>query len=215
MSTLDLFNGALAQPVVMGPQAVILPGFAVPWMDRLLVAVEEIQAQALFRQMSTPGGRRMSVSTTSCGELGWVSSEHGYRYSPVDPHSGRPWPGLPGAFLELARAAASEAGFADFQPDTCLINRYPPGARMGLHQDREERDFSAPIVSVSLGMTATFLFGGHRRSDRPARARLYHGDVVVWGGEDRLRYHGVAPLLDAPHSLLGRQRINLTLRRAG
>ena len=210
----DLF-GAPGQRVVMGPQAVILPGFAIPWMDRLLAALEHVQAQAPFRRMSTPGGRRMSVSTTSCGELGWVSNELGYRYSAVDPESGRPWPALPECLLELTQAAASEAGFVHFLPDTCLINRYLPGARMGLHQDRNERDFNAPIVSISLGMPATFLFGGFNRSDRPARATLQHGDVAVWGGVDRLRYHGVLPLADIPHPQLGSQRINLTLRRAG
>lgn len=216
MSTLDLFHQAQpGQRVAMGTQAFILPGFAQPWLDQLLPALHAIQQQAPFRQMTTKGGGRMSVHTTACGELGWVSGEHGYQYSPLDPQSGHPWPAMPNCLLELAQRAASEAGFSLFIPDTCLINRYLPGARMGLHQDRDEQDFSAPIVSVSLGMPATFLFGGFKRSDRPARTTLNHGDVVVWGGEDRLRFHGIMPLADIPHPQLGSQRINLTLRKAG
>ena len=199
----------------MGAQAFILPGFAEPWLDQLLVELGAIVQQAPFRQMSTKGGRRMSVHTTACGDLGWVSGEQGYQYSSADPYSGQPWPAMPTCLLELAQSAAAEAGFTDYSPDSCLINRYLPGARMGLHQDRDEKNFFAPIVSVSLGMSATFLFGGFKRSDRPARTVLHHGDVVVWGGVDRLRFHGVMPVEDVPHPLLGRQRVNLTLRRAG
>lgn len=216
MNTLDLFHQAQpGQRVAMGAQAFILPGFAEPWLEQLLPALHRIQQQAPLRQMTTKGGRRMSVQTTACGELGWVSSEHGYQYSPIDPHSGQPWPAMPDCLLELAQSAARTAGFEEFQPDTCLINRYLPGARMGLHQDKDERDFSAPIVSVSLGMPATFLFGGFKRTDRPSRTILNHGDVAVWGGADRLRFHGVMPLADIPHPQLGSQRINLTLRKAG
>lgn len=216
MNTLDLFHQAQpGQRIAMGAQAFILPGFAQPWLDRLLPALEAIQQQAPFRQMATKGGRRMSVQTTACGDLGWVSNEYGYRYSPLDPESGQPWPAMPDCLLQLAQRAAEEAGFPDFHPDSCLINRYLPGARMGLHQDKDEKDFSAPIVSVSLGMSATFLFGGLKRSDKPARTMLNHGDVVVWGGADRLRFHGVMPVEDLAHPQLGRQRINLTLRRAG
>lgn len=216
MSTLDLFHEAEPEHrIAMGSQAFILPGFARPWLDQLLPALETIQHQAPFRQMSTKGGRRMSVQTTACGNLGWVSSEHGYCYSPTDPDSGQPWPAMPECLLELATRAAEGCGFPDFHPDSCLINRYLPGARMGLHQDKDEKDFTAPIVSVSLGMSATFLFGGFQRSDRPSRAQLNHGDVVVWGGADRLRFHGVMPVGDLAHSQLGRQRINLTLRKAG
>lgn len=199
----------------MGAQAFILPGFAEPWLDQLLPALHSLRHQAPFRQMSTKGGRRMSVQTTACGELGWVSGEHGYHYSPIDPQSGQPWPVMPACLRELAQRAAAEAGFPSFNPDSCLINRYLPGARMGLHQDRDEKDYRAPIVSVSLGMPATFLFGGFNRSDRPSRALLTHGDVVVWGGVDRLRFHGVMPLTDMPHPQLGSQRINLTVRKAG
>ena len=216
MSTSDLFQQAQpGQRVAMGAQALILPGFAEPWLEQLLPTLQAIQQQAPLRQMSTQGGRRMSVQTTACGHLGWVSSEHGYRYSPIDPESGQPWPAMPACLLELARRAAAEAGFSSFTPDSCLINRYLPGAGMGLHQDKDEKDFTAPIVSISLGMPATFLFGGFKRSDRPARTILNHGDVVVWGGADRLRFHGVMPVGDLAHSQLGRQRINLTLRKAG
>lgn len=215
MSTADLFQQVQpGQRLAMGAQAFVLPGFAERWLQQLLSELEVIQKLAPFRQMTTAGGRRMSVQTTSCGELGWVAGEHGYCYSPVDPVSGKAWPAMPDCLRELAQRAAAEAGFSDFHPDTCLINRYLPGARMGLHQDRDERDFRAPIVSVSLGMPATFLFGGFSRSDRPARTLLTHGDVVVWGGVDRLRFHGVMPVWDMPHRQLGSQRINFTLRKA-
>jgi len=164
--------------------------------------------------MVTPGGFEMSVAMTSCGAAGWVTDRHGYRYDRRDPASGSPWPPIPEIFRDLAGAAAAEAGFPGFRPDACLINRYEPGARMSLHQDRDEQDFENPIVSVSLGLPAIFLFGGLKRSDKPNRYRLEHGDVVVWGGRARLFFHGVAPLADGEHGLLGRQRINLTFRRA-
>ncbi len=156
----------------------------------------------------------MSVAMTGCGAASWVSDRAGYRYAPADPLTGRPWPALPPALLDLAARAAAAGGFAGFAPDTCLVNRYEPGARMALHQDRDEQDFAQPIVSVSLGLPATFLWGGLRRADRPRRLRLLHGDVVVWGGPARLAYHGVAPLADGAHDLTGRCRINLTFRRA-
>ena len=173
-----------------------------------------IVAQAPFRHMFTPGGYQMSVAMTNCGELGWVTDRKGYRYDAIDPVSQKPWPAMPPVFLELAGQAAAEAGFVDFRPDACLINRYDAGARMSLHQDRDEQDFGAPIVSVSLGLPAIFLFGGPKRSDKPQRYRLSHGDVVVWGGPSRLFFHGIAPLADGEHTLLGRQRINLTFRKA-
>ena len=156
----------------------------------------------------------MSVAMTNCGTVGWVTDRRGYRYEPLDPESGRPWPALPDSFMELAQRAAAEAGFGAFQPDVCLINRYEPGARMSLHQDRDERDFAAPIVSVSLGLEATFLFGGLERSVRPYRLALSHGDVLVWGGQKRLAYHGVAPVGEGCHDSVGPVRINLTLRKA-
>lgn len=191
-----------------------LPGFALPFEQELLAAINAIVAAASFRHMLTPGGQRMSVAMTNCGEVGWVTDRKGYRYDRIDPETGRPWPSLPACFTRLAEHAAVEAGFSSFQPDVCLINRYEPGARMSLHQDRDERDFSAPIVSISLGLGATFLFGGAKRSDRPHRLPLAHGDVLVWGGAKRLAYHGVAPLADAYHPLVGRMRLNLTLRKA-
>ena len=156
----------------------------------------------------------MSVAMTNCGEVGWVTDRRGYRYDRLDPRTGRPWPPLPVSIAQLAARAAVAAGFGSFQPDVCLINRYVPGARMSLHQDRDERDFSAPIVSVSLGLDATFLFGGLKRSDRPQRLPLMHGDVVVWGGAQRLAYHGVAPLAEGRHPIVGEMRLNLTMRKA-
>ncbi|WP_137891783.1 DNA oxidative demethylase AlkB [Ramlibacter sp. 2FC] len=200
---------------MLGPGAVLLPGFALDDAPALLAEVEAITAQAPLRQMLTPGGQTMSVAMSNCGALGWVSDRRGYRYDPLDPDSGRPWPAMPPLLLRLAQAAAREAGFADFQPDACLVNRYRPGDRLSLHQDRNERDFGRPIVSVSLGLPAVFLWGGLRRADRPRRLPLAHGDVVVWGGPSRLVYHGVLPLAEGSHPLTGAERINLTLRRAG
>lgn len=191
-----------------------LPGFALPLAQALLAAIDEVAAAAPFRHMITPGGQRMSVAMTNCGKVGWVTDRKGYRYDRIDPEAGRPWPPLPEIFAGLAERAAAQAQFAPFRPDVCLINRYEPGARMSLHQDRDERDFSAPTVSVSLGIAATFLFGGMKRSDRPHRLLLQHGDVVVWGGKKRLAYHGVAPLPEGCHPTVGPLRLNLTLRRA-
>jgi alkylated DNA repair protein (DNA oxidative demethylase) len=193
---------------------VLLRGFARPQQHELIAAIKTIIAQAPFRHLITPGGYRMSVAMTNCGAVGWVSDASGYRYDGTDPESGKPWPAMPPLFRMLAEEAAAEAGFVGFAPDACLINRYEPGARLSLHQDRDERHLGAPIVSVSLGLSATFLFGGMKRSDPTRRYRLEHGDVVVWGGPARLAFHGVAPLADGEHGLLGRKRINLTFRRA-
>lgn len=201
--------------VALGPQACVLGGFALPYLAEVMPALRAVLDAAPLRHLVTPGGFTMSVAMSNCGTLGWTSDRRGYRYTRDDPDSGRPWPAMPAAFGELATAAAAEAGFDGFMPDACLVNRYVPGARLSLHQDRDERDFDAPIVSVSLGLPATFLFGGPARADRPARVPLVHGDVVVWGGVDRLRHHGVLPLKDGEHPLLGAQRINLTFRKAG
>ncbi|WP_339414430.1 DNA oxidative demethylase AlkB [Pseudomonas sp. EA_35y_Pfl2_R5] len=198
----------------MAEQAVILRGFALDQADDLLRQIFALQAQAPFRHMLTPGGFRMSVALTNCGALGWTTDRRGYRYSTTDPNSGAPWPAMPECFRQLACQAADAAGFAGFEADACLLNRYQPGTRLSLHQDRNERGFDAPVVSVSLGMSATFLFGGLRRSDPVRRFLLHHGDVAVWGGQDRLRYHGVAPLKGPPHPTLGEQRLNFTFRRA-
>jgi len=209
-STADLAPAEL--PICAG--AVVLRGFALRDEVRLLTALAAIEAQAPFRHMQTPGGFRMSVAMSNCGDHGWVSDSGGYRYDPFDPDSGRRWPALPRCFLVLAHAAAARAGFADFVPDACLINRYVPGTKLSLHQDKDEQDFDAPIVSVSLGLPALFRFGGARRSDRTVRIPLAHGDVVVWGGPARRYFHGVLPLAAGEHPLTGRTRLNLTLRKA-
>jgi DNA oxidative demethylase len=198
----------------LAPGAWLLHGFALETAAALLEAVACINAGAPFRHLETPGGFRMSVAMTNCGRLGWVSDRRGYRYDACDPQTGRPWPPMPPAFQNLARAAAQAGGFPEFLPDACLVNRYEPGARLTLHQDKDELDYAAPIVSVSLGLPAVFLFGGDARKDRQRRIPLQHGDVVVWGGPARLRYHGVLPLKDGRHNLLGSQRLNLTFRRA-
>jgi DNA oxidative demethylase len=212
MLSADLFDDG--REIALGPGAVLLRGFALPAAAALVAEVRRAAAAAPFRQMMTPGGFRMSVAMTNCGAAGWTTDRKGYRYSAVDPKSGDPWPALPSAIWELAVQAAAAAGFAGFAPDACLINRYVRGSRMSLHQDRNERNLDAPIVSVSLGLPATFLFGGPKRSDRPLRVHVSHGDVAVWGGAARLFFHGVAPLADGSHAMLGRERINLTLRQA-
>jgi alkylated DNA repair protein (DNA oxidative demethylase) len=199
----------------LAPDAFVLRGFALPREEVLLGALREIAAEAPFRHMVTPGGFHMSVGMTNCGSLGWITDRTGYRYDAIDPESGRQWPPMPECFLELAKDAAEEAGFPGFLPDACLINRYEPGARLSLHQDKDERDFGHPIVSVSLGIPATFLFGGMERGDKANRVPVAHGDVVVWGGTARLRYHGVLALKVGEHPLLGACRLNLTFRKAG
>jgi DNA oxidative demethylase len=199
----------------IAPGAFVLRGFALSMETAVLGALREVTAAAPFRNMVTPGGYRMSVAMTNCGALGWVTDRSGYRYDSVDPESGKQWPAMPGAFRELAERAAAEAGFREFRPDACLINRYEPEAKLSLHQDKDERDFTQPIVSVSLGIPAIFLFGGFVRGDKTQRVPLEHGDVVVWGGPARLRYHGVMTLKEDEHPLLGRMRVNLTFRKAG
>lgn len=214
----DLFDtdeSPAAPRLTLGPGAVLLRGFAQPVAKALPAQIAAIAQQAPWRHMATPGGRRMSVATTNCGALGWVSDTRGYRYSAVDPDSGQPWPAMPAALAALAGEAAAEAGFKGFVPDACLINRYAPGTRLSLHQDRDERDLGAPIVSVSLGLPATFLWGGLARGDRALRVPLRHADVVVWGGEDRLRFHGVLPVPQGEHADWGAARVNLTFRKAG
>ncbi|MBP0636487.1 DNA oxidative demethylase AlkB [Cupriavidus sp. AcVe19-6a] len=218
--TFDLFDN-LDDPAPANPAsepladgAVVLRGLARADAGALLADVQAVIAAAPLRHMVTPGGLTMSVAMTNCGDAGWVSDVRGYRYDRTDPLSGQPWPAMPPRLRALAAEAAALAGFAGFAPDACLVNRYVPGTRLSLHQDRDERDFSAPIVSVSLGLPAVFLFGGMRRADRPQRVRLAHGDVVVWGGPSRLAFHGVAPLADGDHPLLGRARVNLTFRKA-
>ena len=191
-----------------------LRGAALAQGPALLEAVDAVTRQSPLRHMITPGGFRMSVAMTNCGAAGWITDRSGYRYGTQDPLTGQPWPEMPAVFATLATQTAARAGFPDFVPDACLINQYEPGSRMSLHQDKNEIDYAAPIVSVSLGLPAVFLFGGARRADKTQRVPLVHGDVVVWGGPARLRFHGVMPLKDGEHALLGRRRINLTFRKA-
>ena len=207
----DLFDEARQE---LAEGAVLLRGFAIDREAELVRAVADVAGAAPFRRMVTPGGFTMSVAMTNCGTAGWVTDRTGYRYDSHDPESGQPWPAMPEVFADLALRAAAEAGYPHFHPESCLVNRYEPGTQLSLHQDRNERDFTQPIVSVSLGLPATFLFGGLKRTDRPGRIPLRHGDVAVWGGPARLRFHGVAPLADGHHPLLGRCRINLTFRVA-
>lgn len=218
MMTLPLFGDICdLQPrsEALSDGAAVLRAFAHERAPALIEALDAITAQAPFRHLVTPGGYRMSVAMTNCGSLGWVSDRSGYRYDAIDPDTGRHWPAMPQAFADLATAAASQAGFPGFESDACLINRYEPGSRLSLHQDKNEHDYAAPIVSVSLGLPAMFLFGGLQRADKSTRVPLVHGDVVVWGGPARLRYHGILPLKEGHHPLLGDHRINLTFRKAG
>src|SRR5260370_4723265 len=192
----------------MAEGAVLLRVLAEPLEADLIADISDVGEQAAIRHMVTPGGHQMSVAMTNCGGVGWVTDRSGYRYDANDPEAGKRWPAMPQSFRELAERAADQAGFPNFMPDACLINRYEPGAKMSLHQDKDEQDFGAPIVSVSFGLSAIFLFGGLKRSDRPRRFRLEHGDVVVWGGPTRLKFHGVAPLSDGAHPLIRRPRIH-------
>jgi alkylated DNA repair protein (DNA oxidative demethylase) len=186
--------------------AVLLRGFATADAAAVLDAVATVASAAPFRHLVVPGGHTMSVAMTNCGRVGWVSDRKGYRYDPVDPDTKSRWPDMPAVFLSLAVRAAAEAGFREYDPDACLINRYVAGAKLGLHQDRDENDQWAPIVSVSLGSPAVFLWGGKRRGDPVRRIRVENGDVAVWGGPARFVYHGVAPLKAG-------ERINLTFRK--
>ena len=208
--TTDLF----AENETLAPGAVVLRGFAADEAKSLVDAIARIAVAAPFRNMVTPGGFTMSVAMTNCGRAGWITDRKGYRYATEDPETGKPWPAMPPPFASLAARAADAAGFAAFEPDSCLINRYAPGTRLTAHQDRNESDFAQPIVSVSLGLPATFLFGGAARTDRATRVKLTSGDVVVWGGSSRLYFHGVAELRDGDDPLTRRVRYNLTFRKA-
>jgi alkylated DNA repair protein (DNA oxidative demethylase) len=215
--TLNLFQQDAAEGrrvEQLAPGTSLLHGFAVDQGEALLADIARMESEAPCRQMVTPGGFSMSVLMTNCGALGWTTDRSGYRYTAADPITGQPWPAMPARFYTLAREAAELAGFSGFEADACLINRYLPGSRMGLHQDRNEHDYDAPIVSVSLGLPVAFLFGGLKRSDKALRLTLNHGDVLVWGGPDRLRYHGVNALKPGWHELTGNCRINLTFRKA-
>jgi alkylated DNA repair protein (DNA oxidative demethylase) len=207
-------NRSVSRGTNPGSAPILLRGFALGAADRILAELQRIAAAAPFRRMVTPGGYTMSVAMTNCGTVGWVTDRSGYRYDAIDPASGKRWPSMPAIFRELAMTAAARAGFDGFVPDACLINQYEPGTKLSLHQDKDEQDYAAPVVSVSLGLPARFLFGGLKRSDPCTKIPLEHGDVIVWGGPARLAFHGVMPLADGVHAALGRQRINLTLRKA-
>lgn len=210
-----LFDPATPEPPrEVAPGAFLLPQFARADERALTAAIEAIAALAPFRRMATPGGRTMSVAMTNCGAFGWITDARGYRYEAADPTTGRTWPPIPMVFAHVAAAAAAAAGYPRFDPNACLVNRYEPGARMTLHRDENERDIAQPIVSVSLGLPAVFLFGGLLRTDGVQRIEVRHGDVVVWGGPSRLAFHGVLPVRDGVHPLVGRCRLNLTFRRA-
>jgi alkylated DNA repair protein (DNA oxidative demethylase) len=210
----DAFQPDHTSREAIAEDAVVLRGKALAFEREILTALQAITAVSPFRHMMTPGGFVMSVAMTNCGAAGWVTDRSGYRYDRIDPQTDRPWPALPDCFRNLAVAAARDAGYPEFVPDACLINRYEPGARLSLHQDKNERDFTQPIVSVSLGLPATFQFGGMTRNAPVRKFGLRHGDVVVWGGVSRLCYHGVTELKDGEHEKLGRMRINLTFRHA-
>jgi alkylated DNA repair protein (DNA oxidative demethylase) len=212
-----LFDSSVSQGASreqLEPGAIVLRAFALGEAPALLEAIEVVAQTAPFRHLTTARGLRMSVAMTNCGDAGWLSDRSGYRYDAIDPETNRRWPAMPSVFARLAARAASAAGFDAFAPDACLVNRYEPGTRLTLHQDRDEQDFAAPIVSVSIGVPATFLWGGAARTDRPRRVRLEHGDVVVWGGPARLNFHGIDTLREGRHALTGSARLNLTLRRA-
>lgn len=212
---MDLFSTIEPAHQTFASGLVYLRGFALNNEADLLADLNRVVTAAPLRTMMTPMGYPMSVATTSCGALGWIGDATGYGYSAVDPLSQLPWPDMPDSFIQLAQAAANSAGFRNFIPDACLINQYQIGTKMGLHRDKDERDFTQPIVSVSLGIPARFQFGGSKRSDKPIQMLLRHGDVVVWGGVSRMYYHGVMTVLPNQHPLLGSTRINLTFRKAG
>lgn len=210
----DLFATAPAAPEQIAEGAWLLRGFVLGEADQLLDAIRQVADQAPFRHQVTPGGHNMSAAMSSCGDLGWVTDRLGYRYSSTDPLTLQQWPMMPMQLRQVAIDAAAACGYQGFEPDACLINRYTTGTRMGLHQDKDEDDMDAPIVSVSLGAPIRFLFGGAARTDKPQGWKLEHGDVVVWGGPSRLFFHGVAPLgKRAEHPVTGPMRYNLTFRR--
>ncbi|MBM3816620.1 MAG: DNA oxidative demethylase AlkB [Actinobacteria bacterium] len=198
--------------VEVAPGVVLFRGAVESAAEALLSEIEQIVAVSPLRRVMTPMGKPMSVEMTNCGSVGWVSDRMGYRYESIDPVTNQPWPTMPALFADAATEFASLAGYRDFVPDVCLINRYSPGSKMGLHQDRDENDFSQPIVSVSLGLPITFKIGGQRRTDPTVSTKLQHGDVVVFGGPARLAFHGVGTLRRGTHPLTGANRYNLTIR---
>ncbi len=208
----DLFADEAPWQEPLADGAVILRRFACADAQALIAQISALAALSPFRQMVTPGGYTMSVAMTNCGDVGWTTNQHGYLYSPIDPLTTHPWPAMPDIYRGLSDAASKAAGYVDFTPDACLINRYAPGAKLSLHQDKDELNLQQPIVSVSLGLPAVFQFGGLNRNDPLKRVMLEHGDVVVWGGPSRLFYHGILPLKPAHHPATGEFRFNLTFR---
>lgn len=208
----DLFAGD-QRDLRFAPDSMVLAGFALAHEAELLEALNTVLAAAPWRYWDTPGGHRMSAAKSNCGALGWVSNRNGYYYSEIDPDNGKLWPTMPDVFFSIAKTAAAAANFPNFSPDGCLLNQYTPGSKLSLHQDADEKDLASPVVTISLGLTATFLFGGMQRSDRTQKIRLAHGDVVVWGGRSRLAFHGIQPLKEGYHPLLGQQRISVTFRK--
>jgi len=202
------------QIVELAPGALLLRGAAEACATDLLSQIEGVIMVSPLRTVVTPMGKSMSVEMTNCGDVGWVSDRTGYRYETIDPLTNLSWPAIPALFAQLANGVAEQAGFPEFHPDACLINRYAMGSKMGLHQDRDEQDFAQPIVSVSLGLPITFNFGGGTRTSPTTKTELRHGDVVVFGGQSRLAFHGVGTLRRGQHSLTGPYRFNLTFRRA-
>lgn len=200
--------------VEIAPGATLLRGAVENCASELLGQIEGVITVSPLRTVITPMGKSMSVEMTNCGDVGWVSDRTGYRYETIDPLTSSSWPAMPALFAEIANGAAAQAGFPDFHADACLINRYAIGSKMGLHQDRDEQDFTQPIVSVSLGLPITFNLGGNLRSAPTAKTELRHGDVVVFGGPSRLAYHGVGTLRRGHHFLTGPYRFNLTFRQA-
>lgn len=212
--TLPLFDAEPLPPQVIAGGAVLLRGWAAVHAHAWIAAVQQVLAQQPFQAAFTASGLPMSVRTSNCGEWGWAASRSGYGYTRSDPATGMPWPAMPTFLKQQAQALAAQAGYPGFDPDVCLINSYDVGAKMGLHHDADEKDHAAPIVSVSLGLPCTFVWGGLQRSDPVRSFRLEHGDVLVWGGASRMVFHGVRPLQAGQHHLLGAQRWNLTFRMA-
>jgi alkylated DNA repair protein (DNA oxidative demethylase) len=212
VNTLELFAAEREPKITLGEGITLLRGFADT--AKLFPLILRIAESAPFRHLVTPGGQTMSVAMTNCGPVGWTSDRTGYRYSSRDPLTSRDWPRMPEEFERLALDAATAGGFPKFVPDACLINRYEPGARLTAHRDADEQNFAQPIVSVSLGLPASFAFYGLTRGGKGRSVALTDGDVLVWGGPSRLVYHAVRPVKPGQHPLTGGFRYNLTFRHA-
>lgn len=208
----DLFSNNRPPIEEIYPDLFVLANFVDT--NPLMVQVERITKVSPFRKMMTPNGHYTGVALTNCGDFGWTSDRNEYRYSSSDPLNNQPWLAIPESFKALAKNAAHVAGFKDFEPDACLINQYLIGTKLGSHQDKNEKDFSQPIVSVSIGLSAVFQIFGNQRAGQAINYRLYDGDVVVWGNSARLCYHGVRTLSAAELDPTCQQRINITFRKS-